>query len=528
MSTASVRTPDGSQFNIDDLNQGDLKRIIAVQQRDIKVKNERLDGLEKLTILYNISEEKRHSWKTMAENLEIALRRAEARIAVLNKKLNIGPQTAFDISVVNPGISRKDFDAITKENIALKEALEHIVPTELGGKDVVLKNQELYEFVTKQQEEIIEKDNHIRELETALAGNDNELALKVNDQTKKIMKMERSMNAKQVFSEKLMKENKNLTNLLEKIRNQELRKQHDVPDGQASGNEMNAQIAKKATDVVNEEQERMLKEFEAKEKRILELEQKIQELTADNENKSKQVLELTNALQQANDVKAKLESELSESVKKCSDFQTKCNGFFKQVLSLNRKQQDSEEEISELKQAIENFRAQVAEKEAMMVMMRDSLKTYESDFRSENEEKEKILKQLNESKQECERLRRENQSHMATVRHFESEIERMNKLLNEKNKSNSNIGLPFGQPFGSSVPTRSFFHDRNPAQMVVADGVGGVNESTGGTRQTNTSINPPKASPTLIECPYCSRSYPYHLIEGHVQDCMEDSLYMDD
>ena len=128
----------GSQFNIDDLNVRDLKRIIAVLQTDIKAKNERLKGLEHLTKIYGESEEKVQNWKTRAENFETALRRTEARVAMLNKKLGIGPQTAFDIDVVNPGISRKDFDNITKENIELKEALEHIVPTELGGRDVVL------------------------------------------------------------------------------------------------------------------------------------------------------------------------------------------------------------------------------------------------------------------------------------------------------------------------------------------------------------------------------------------------------
>ena len=132
-------------------------------------------------------------------------------------------------------------------------------------------------------------------------------------------------------------------------------------------------IAAKANNVWNEERERLLKRLDEMEKVNLELSTKVEKLVAENENKSKQVQELMNELEKANDIKAKLESELSESAKKCSDFQTKCNGFFKQVLSLNRKQQDSEEEISELKQSIENFRAQVAEKEAMMTMMRDNV-----------------------------------------------------------------------------------------------------------------------------------------------------------
>lgn len=94
-------------------------------------------------------------------------------------------------------------------------------------------------MITKNQDDISEKERHIRQLETTLASNENDLALEVNDLTKKIMKLERSMNAKQVFSEKLMKENKDLRNRLEQIRNQEILKEQDVPDGQASGNDIN-------------------------------------------------------------------------------------------------------------------------------------------------------------------------------------------------------------------------------------------------------------------------------------------------
>jgi hypothetical protein len=116
----------------------DLMRIIALQRSEILVKNERLRGVEDLTRICNELVEKRQGSDTKADNYENALRRAEARITYLNKKLGIGPQTTFGIDVVNPGISRKDFDAVTKENIRLKEALEHIVPTEFGGKDIVI------------------------------------------------------------------------------------------------------------------------------------------------------------------------------------------------------------------------------------------------------------------------------------------------------------------------------------------------------------------------------------------------------
>ena len=136
-------TAKGSAVNLKELNVDDLKRLIAFQQREIAQKNDRLRGVEKLTTICSDLEEKFHSERTKSDNYENALRRAEARIAYLNKKLGIGPQTSFDIDVINPGVSRKDFDAVTKENIRLKEALEHIVPTELGGKDIVIVSMSL-------------------------------------------------------------------------------------------------------------------------------------------------------------------------------------------------------------------------------------------------------------------------------------------------------------------------------------------------------------------------------------------------
>jgi hypothetical protein len=133
----------GSVVNLKELSVEDLRRLIAYQQREIVVRNDRLRGVEKLTTICSDLEEKLQSSQTRADNYETALRRAEARVAYLNKKLGIGPQTSFDIDVINPGVSRKDFDAVTRENIRLKEALEHIVPTELGGKDIVIVSMSL-------------------------------------------------------------------------------------------------------------------------------------------------------------------------------------------------------------------------------------------------------------------------------------------------------------------------------------------------------------------------------------------------
>ncbi|XP_028404900.1 tropomyosin-1-like [Dendronephthya gigantea] len=302
-------------LNMDELNTGDLKRIIAVQSKEIERKNEQLKGLQNLAKICSESEEKRQSWKTRAEKYESALRRAEARIAVLNKKLGmLGPQTAFDIK-----ISRHAFDAITRENIELKEALEHIVPTELGGKDVVLRNQELYELVTKYQYDILQYGNHIKELEEALASSEIELAAKVSDLAKKNMKLERSMNAKQVFSEKLLKENKVVVNHYEEI----------IDELERNKSELSRQ---------NE---------------------------AENERKSVEIQMLMNQLEITDESKKKLKFDLNETVKKCSDFEKKLND---QVQTLEEKELKWVVERSELTYGIVNLRSQVDEKNAIIDM----------------------------------------------------------------------------------------------------------------------------------------------------------------
>ncbi len=83
----------GQVINLNELNAGDLKRIITVQHREILVKNERLKGVEDLTRICSELEEKRQSLQIKADNYETALKRAEARVTYLNKKLGIGPQT---------------------------------------------------------------------------------------------------------------------------------------------------------------------------------------------------------------------------------------------------------------------------------------------------------------------------------------------------------------------------------------------------------------------------------------------------
>ena len=120
----------------------------------------------------------------------------------------------------------------------------------------------------------------------------------------------------------------------------------------------------------------MLKTIEEKDKQLAELEASVHQLREAVKGLEKRGSELTNELALIREKKEKTEKELSETAKKCADFQKKCAGFFNQVVSLNTKQLESEEEISSFKRTVETLRAQVAEKDAMMVMMRDAVSLF--------------------------------------------------------------------------------------------------------------------------------------------------------
>ena len=91
------------------------------------------------------------------------------------------------------------------------------------------------------QDDLARREHHIKELENTLnCSNKDDLVVKVNELTKVNMKLERSMQAKQVFSEKLLKENKKLNEMVEQkgINQQVIPRGRDIPDGQAAEEKM--------------------------------------------------------------------------------------------------------------------------------------------------------------------------------------------------------------------------------------------------------------------------------------------------
>ena len=66
-------------------------------------------------------------------------------------------------------------------------------------------------MVNTLKDDLAQRDHHIKELESTLASKGDDLAAKVNELTKVNMTLEQSAQAKQVFSQELMKENEEVS-----------------------------------------------------------------------------------------------------------------------------------------------------------------------------------------------------------------------------------------------------------------------------------------------------------------------------
>ena len=93
-------------------------------------------------------------------------------------------------------------------------------------------------MVTTLRDDLAQCEHHIKQLESTLASKEDDLAVKVNQLTKQNMKLERSMQAKQVFSEKLLKEYKRLNKIVDQPKGLVV-VYRDVPDGQAMEDKTN-------------------------------------------------------------------------------------------------------------------------------------------------------------------------------------------------------------------------------------------------------------------------------------------------
>ena len=119
------------------------------------------------------------------------------------------------------------------------------------------------------------------------------------------------------------------------------------------------------------EENRILRErVEKNESLMLDYEREIKKLQEQN---NALMNEVTTAQKARESECQKLSQEIEKLGKENIEYKKKCDGFFQQVVSMNSKQKESEDEFSRIKRAFDHQAAELEEKRALNNLMSDSV-----------------------------------------------------------------------------------------------------------------------------------------------------------
>ena len=119
------------------------------------------------------------------------------------------------------------------------------------------------------------------------------------------------------------------------------------------------------------EENRILGErVEKNESLLLDYEREIKKLQEQN---SALMKEVTTAQKARESECQKLAQEVEKLSKANIEYKKKCDGFFQQVVTMNSKQKEYEEELNRIKRAFDHQAAELEEKKALNNLMSDSV-----------------------------------------------------------------------------------------------------------------------------------------------------------
>ena len=126
------------------------------------------------------------------------------------------------------------------------------------------------------------------------------------------------------------------------------------------------------------EENRILRErVEKNESLMLDYEREIKKLQEQNNALMNEVTTAQKARESECQKLAQEIEKLSKEIEKLSkeniEYKKKCDGFFQQVVSMNSKQKESEDEFSRIKRAFDHQAAELEEKRALNNLMSDSV-----------------------------------------------------------------------------------------------------------------------------------------------------------
>ena len=173
----------------------------------------RLVGIQNLARQLQEKKEELNSVTEKLERTQETLSRAENRITQLSLKLEKNGVSSQG-AIVTPGVSKKILEALTRENTKLRSNLERFSNEYGNGVDLATENGELHEIIMKLRGERNDREREVKELKcllTAIQDRDTDALKEQNTRlTREVTKLQRQLEAKQVFCELIVTENESM------------------------------------------------------------------------------------------------------------------------------------------------------------------------------------------------------------------------------------------------------------------------------------------------------------------------------
>ena len=173
----------------------------------------RLVGIQNLARQLQEKKAELNSVTEKLERTQETLSRAENRITQLSLQLGKNGVSSQG-AIVTPGVSKKILEALTRENTKLRSNLERFSNGYGNGVDLATENGELHEIIMKLRGERNDREREVKELKrllTAIQDRDTEALKEQNTRlTREVTKLQRQLEAKQVFCELIVTENESM------------------------------------------------------------------------------------------------------------------------------------------------------------------------------------------------------------------------------------------------------------------------------------------------------------------------------
>ena len=173
----------------------------------------RLVGIQNLARQLQEKREELNSVTEKLERTQETLSRAENRITQLSlilEKKGVSSQGA----IVTPGVSKKILETLTRENTKLRLNLGRFSNEYGNGVDLATGNGELHEIIMTLRGERNDREREVKELKrllTAIQDRDTDALKEQNTRlTREVTKLQRQLEAKQVFCELIVTENESM------------------------------------------------------------------------------------------------------------------------------------------------------------------------------------------------------------------------------------------------------------------------------------------------------------------------------